>query len=155
WLAPGFLLLLGGVCLLCVWLSKPATEAKSIYSRRETQPTNSIQQAIIGKDCQQCHKLIVQTFPLDAHGKSARFLKDSRAAACEACHRNSEKHAEPSTRTKMGEPADSPANPTATQKNEACLLCHSRDSTHFAWRGGQHDRDDMSCLSCHSVHHVK
>ena len=44
--------------------------------------TTTTQQTVIGKDCQQCHRLVVQTFALDAHGKSAKFLKDSRGAKC-------------------------------------------------------------------------
>ena len=147
--------LLTALSLTVWWQNTPSTTAKIASATRITAPSDSTQQNVIGRDCQQCHKLVVQTFPLDAHGKSAKFLTDSRAASCEICHRNSEKHAETSTRTKMGEPADSPANPSARETNDACLTCHSRDNTHFTWTGGQHDRNDMSCLSCHSIHHAK
>ncbi|MGQ0761321.1 MAG: DmsE family decaheme c-type cytochrome [Acidobacteriota bacterium] len=141
--------IVSGIAVLLVLNSyKPSAKAQTSAARLS-------QQTVIGKDCQQCHRLIVQTFALDAHGKSAKFLKDTRAASCEGCHRNSEKHAETSTRNKMGEPADSPANPTAAETNDSCLLCHSRDRSRFVWAGGQHDRSDMSCLSCHSVHHTK
>ncbi|MBA2703908.1 MAG: cytochrome C [Blastocatellia bacterium] len=97
----------------------------------------------------------MNTFPLDAHGKSAKFLKDTRSATCEACHGNSDRHAETSTRTKAGEGTVNPAKLTSAQSNETCLQCHSRDRTHFEWRGGKHDRKDMSCLSCHSAHHTQ
>ncbi|MGH9927769.1 MAG: DmsE family decaheme c-type cytochrome [Pyrinomonadaceae bacterium] len=144
-----------GFCLAFVWPSKRPAEAKSTESPPQSQSTHTVQQTIIGRDCQQCHRLIVQSFPLDAHGKSARFLKDSRGATCEACHGNSDKHAETSTKTKSGAGTVNPANLTNAQANESCLQCHSRDRTHFEWRGGQHDRSDMSCLSCHNVHHSK
>ena len=140
-----------GLLWLCCWPGKPLAEAKS--GAPQNASTQAIQK-VVGKDCQQCHRLIVQTFPLDAHGKSANLLKDTRVK-CEACHRNSERHAETSTPTKMGEPPNSPANPTAAEKNESCLICHRRDRTHFQWTGGQHDRRDMSCESCHSVHQLK
>jgi predicted CXXCH cytochrome family protein len=130
-------------------------EAKNLKTAEVESTSLATQETVIGRDCLQCHRLVVQTFALNSHGKSAKFLKDNRAADCQACHRNSEKHAETSSRTKMGEPADSPANPTAAQTNESCLMCHRRDRTHFQWTGGQHDRPDMSCLSCHSVHHAK
>jgi len=145
------------VCVLSVsrWRISSIANAK-ILADGETESTASSNQAeVIGKDCLQCHRLVVQTFALDAHGKSAKFLKDTRAAKCEACHRNSERHAETSTRTKKGESPDSPANPTAAEANESCLNCHRRDRTHFQWTGGKHDRKDMSCRSCHSVHHAK
>ncbi len=115
----------------------------------------SAQQTVIGRDCQQCHRLIVQTFPLDAHGKSAKFLKDSRGATCEACHGNSDKHAETSTKTKSAAGTINPARLNSGDANQSCLQCHSMDRSHFNWKGGKHDRSDMSCLSCHSVHHTK
>ena len=137
---------------LVYWPVKRAADAKPAIS---AESNHTVQDTVIGKDCQRCHRLIVQTFPLDAHGKSANFLKSAQAATCEACHRNSEKHTETSTPTRMGEPADSPAKPSAAETNESCLMCHRRDRTHFEWSGGEHDRKDMSCLSCHSVHHLK
>jgi predicted CXXCH cytochrome family protein len=112
------------------------------------------QQTIIGRDCLQCHRAIVQSFALDAHGKSAKFLKDSRAAKCELCHANSDKHAETSTKTRSAGDVVNPAKVTSALANESCLQCHSMDRSHFNWKGGKHDRSDMSCLSCHSVHHV-
>ena len=130
---------------------KPPAAAQSAQTTARQAP----QQKIIGKDCQQCHRQIVQTFPLDPHGKSAKFLPDSRNTKCEVCHQNSDKHTETSTRTKMGQSADSPANPTARETNESCLVCHGGDRSHFQWTGGPHDRKDMSCLSCHSIHHAK
>jgi predicted CXXCH cytochrome family protein len=130
-------------------------QAKTFNLGDEESNSPAIQETIIGRDCLQCHRLVVQTFAFNAHGKSAKYLKDTRAADCQVCHRNSEKHAETSSRTKMGEAADSPTNPTAAQTNESCLTCHRRDRTHFQWTGGKHDRSDVSCLSCHSVHHTK
>ncbi len=74
--------------------SKPAAPPAEAQSTQMTA-----QQTVIGKDCQQCHRVIVASFALDTHGKSAKFLHDSRAAKCEVCHSNSEKHAESSTKT--------------------------------------------------------
>jgi predicted CXXCH cytochrome family protein len=152
---PGILLALVGVCLAAVWFHKPASEAKSPDFVPQTQSATATQQTVIGKDCQQCHRLIVQTFQLDAHGKSARFLSDTRGAKCEACHGNSDKHAETSTKTKFAPGTINPAAVTAAEANQTCLVCHRRERTHREWIGGQHDRRDMSCLSCHSVHHTK
>ncbi len=130
--------------------AKPAGPPAEAQSSQTTT-----QQTVVGKDCQQCHRLVVQTFALDPHGKSAKFLQDSRGAKCEACHANSDKHAETSTKTTSKGDVGNPVKLTSAEANDSCLKCHSRDSTHFAWRGGQHDRSDMSCLSCHSVHHTK
>lgn len=120
-------------------------------SSRETTP----QQTVVGRDCRQCHQAIVESFALAIHGKSAKFLTDSRAAKCEICHANSEKHAETSTRTTSRGDVVNPAKLGSEQANETCLNCHSMDRSHFNWQGGKHDRSDMSCLSCHSNHHAK
>ena len=111
----------------------------------------AVQPTVIGAKCQQCHKPVVQSFALDGHGKSAKFLKDSRATPCESCHGDGTKHIE------TLEPKDivNPPRLTTAEANESCLQCHSRDRTHQSWRGGPHDRKDISCLSCHSAHHAK
>lgn len=113
------------------------------------------QQTVIGRDCRQCHSQEVESFPLNLHGKSAKFLKDERAADCAVCHRNGEKHAETSSRTRMGEAPESPDKMPSGAANASCLQCHSGDRHVFNWQGGGHDRKDMSCMSCHSVHHAK
>ncbi len=132
------------------------TFAKPANPPAEAQSTTTArQQTVVGKDCQQCHRVIVESFALDTHGKSAKFLNDSRAAKCEVCHANSEKHAESSTKTTSKGDVGNPVKLGSAAANQSCLQCHSMDRSHFNWKGGKHDRSDMSCLSCHNVHHVK
>jgi predicted CXXCH cytochrome family protein len=129
--------------------------AKPLGPPAEAQSTQTVaQQTVIGKDCQQCHRVIVASFALDTHGKSAKFLSDSRAAKCEVCHANSEKHAETSTKTISKGEVGNPAKLGSAAANQSCLQCHGMDRAHFNWQGGKHDRSDMSCLSCHNVHHA-
>src|SRR5258708_5027139 len=145
-----------GFFLTFAWPPRPTGLAKSTEIPLQTQTTRQyVQRTAIGRDCVQCHRVIVRSFELDAHGKSAKFLKDSRAANCEICHENSEKHAETSTKTQSSGDVVNPAKLASAPANESCLQCHSMDRSHFNWNGGKHDRSDMSCLSCHNVHHVK
>ncbi len=146
-LAVLMFLALAGLLLVIDGPPGPPAQAQST-GQAVQQP---VQPVVIGEKCQQCHKEVVQSFALDAHGKSAKFLNNSRATTCEKCHGDGEKH------NASLEPKDiiNPPNLTKAAINESCLQCHSRDRTHFRWRGGQHDRSDMSCLSCHSVHHAK
>jgi DmsE family decaheme c-type cytochrome len=118
-------------------------------TERAAQPT------IVGRDCKRCHTQQVEDFTFNIHGKSAKFLKDERAADCVTCHQNAEKHVETATRTQRGEDPWNPAKQPSGQANATCLKCHSGDQHTFAWQGSEHDRKDMSCLSCHSVHHAK
>ncbi len=111
----------------------------------------SAQQTVIGAKCAQCHKEVVQSFALDAHGKSAKFLTDSRATTCESCHGDGTKHIE----TLEAKDIINPPKLTTAQANESCLQCHARDRQHFNWRGNPHERKDISCMTCHSMHHPK
>ncbi len=142
------LLTIAVVASLFVTFLKPAGPPVQAQSVKTT-----VQQTVIGRDCLQCHRAIVNSFALDLHGKSARFLKDSRAAKCEQCHENSDKHAETSTKTRSGGNVGNPGKLSGSEANKWCLDCHSGARTHFDWSGSKHDRKDMSCLSCHNLHH--
>lgn len=134
----------------------PAKAQSSTAPSSQSKPAaKPAQQTIVGRNCQTCHRAIVESFALEIHGKSARFLSDSRAAKCEVCHENSDEHAEKSTQSKSGAYVGNPARMTSSLANESCLQCHSRDRYLNDWKGGKHDRNDMSCLSCHSSHHTK
>src|SRR5947209_17590374 len=76
----------------------------------------AVQQAESGSKCRRCHKATVESFGLDLHGKSAKFLKDSRGATCESCHGDGAKH------IKSAEAKDilNPAKETAELANESC-----------------------------------
>lgn len=116
----------------------------------------------IGARCVSCHRPYLNAFLVETHGKSAKFLKDSRAATCEACHGEGIKHIAENDKARLSGPAArfDIDNPTELKTPEdrkrataACLQCHSGDRGHFSWQGSEHDRSDMTCLSCHNVHH--
>lgn len=135
---------------------EPSAQAQSPAQSVQAKTPQTRRPTVIGRDCMRgCHDSIVESFALEIHGKSAKFLKDSRAAKCQICHDNSEKHSETSTQTRKGGDVVNPAKLPTAQANDSCLQCHSRDRYLDDWRGGKHDRSDMSCLSCHSVHHAK
>ena len=153
------IILVACIALFLLFVRSPSATVQG-QSTESSGPTPGVRQAVqqteIGRNCMQgCHNAIVETFVGETHGKSAKFLHDSRAANCDICHANSEKHAETSTTTRSGGNVVNPANLTSSLASESCLQCHSRDRYLSSWRGGKHDRGDMSCLSCHSVHHTK
>lgn len=133
----------------------PAPEGPAVAPAQAQSAGQTVRQGaqplVIGAKCRQCHKEVVESFALDAHGKSAKFLNDSRTTTCEKCHGDGEKH----NASTLPQDIINPPNLTKREANESCLQCHSRDRTHHAWRGGPHDRKDISCLSCHSAHHSK
>ena len=44
---------------------------------------------------------------------------------------------------------------SASDKSAACLGCHKGDSKRSHWAGSTHDKNDVACASCHTVHAAK
>jgi DmsE family decaheme c-type cytochrome len=43
---------------------------------------------------------------------------------------------------------------TAAESSQTCLTCHNRGN-HAGWEGSAHERRNLSCTTCHSVHTPK
>lgn len=99
-----------------------------------------------GARCQKCHKEVVTEFPTSLHGQTVKFLSGSDSASCDACHGDPTKH------LRSGKAEDIHLMPE--QETSGCLKCHDKDRSHRSWIGSPHDRKDMSCSSCHSIHHA-
>jgi DmsE family decaheme c-type cytochrome len=73
---------------------------------------------------------------------------------CESCHGPSDAHVEGWKKGVFVEPAivfSGPhASPIAVQ-NQVCLSCHE-DAQHINWTGSPHQRNDLTCATCHTVH---
>jgi DmsE family decaheme c-type cytochrome len=97
-------------------------------------------------DCKTCHEPAF----------SSSFLHSKHAGveqSCQSCHAGAADHA----RVRMEGTEDKPPSVKALKPpevNKTCLACH--DSGHQAnWTGSLHDRRNVSCISCHSVHDFK
>lgn len=90
--------------------------------------------------CGQCHEDAVKGFLQKPHAAIG-------AASCTSCHAGSEKHIQEGGGTNIF--AFKPADPAA-QKNNACLKCHTADSSQFI--AGPHGKASLDCTTCHSVH---
>ena len=100
--------------------------------------------------CIQCHDEAAKSFDRSRHGQ----VKDPRSPAgtlgCESCHGPGQAHNDDEAKGKIKiikklKPAEI---------NETCLSCHNR-GTHAGWEGSAHDKRDLSCATCHSVHSPK
>jgi DmsE family decaheme c-type cytochrome len=95
-------------------------------------------------DCQACHE--------KATGPAFARTKHSQAdQSCENCHQNVGEHAQAQAEGRSDGPDPSLKKLTASSVNARCLTCHEKDQQ-ANWHSSMHDRRNVACTSCHSVH---
>jgi DmsE family decaheme c-type cytochrome len=102
------------------------------------------------KACLQCHGNVKVSAVLETpHFVVADLRSPAANDACEACHGPSREHSMfPSdvSSVRFGVQSQS----SAETQSGICLNCHQRD--HINWGSSAHSAEEMSCVSCHSVH---
>ena len=105
--------------------------------------------------CLGCHN----SSPVNNILHAAHWVKgDSRTPAaqheCESCHGPSRAHVEGFDNGGFVEPAvvfKGPHISPIELRNGTCLGCH-QDATRMNWQGSAHQRNDLSCVNCHTIH---
>ena len=99
-------------------------------------------------DCATCHEKTV----------NSRFTQSShslRTQSCATCHKGVNEHFQAALDGKVEQvPTPSMKPLKASVVNETCLTCHEKGAR-TNWHGGAHDRRDVTCISCHSIHNYK
>jgi len=116
------------------------------------QPAAGQAAGYVGQDtCLTCHSDKEKVYKATEHGRAQNARAPAAQHGCESCHGPGKAHVDAGgDRTKIKTfTAMSPA-----QVNETCDTCHSR-GTHVEWVGSMHDRHNLSCTTCHSVHSFK
>jgi predicted CXXCH cytochrome family protein len=99
--------------------------------------------------CKVCHEDQFKNFAHTAHAKLENLSSwKGKVVGCEQCHGPGKAHAE------EGDPAKiiSFKNKSPKAISETCLACHSGKEEHNNFRRGEHWRNDVSCIDCHSAH---
>ena len=102
--------------------------------------------------CTACHESEGHSLSASLHGKAANGRTPSAKPnqACETCHGPGKEHAESGDKTKIRVfTAMAPHDASAV-----CLSCHNRGN-HAGWEGSGHERRNLTCSTCHSVHSPK
>ena len=100
--------------------------------------------------CEECHDDLGKNFGKSAHrviGNDS-ISKKWEGQACESCHGPGSKHAESTS-------PDDIVNPDklgAVAADKVCLTCHSNQELHVQQIGSAHEKNNVSCVQCHSVH---
>ena len=110
------------------------------------------------KVCTICHdaNYTKPIFPIyqSRHGVTA----DSRTPRCQSCHGDSTKHqGDPTQHPDIVFGVKSGHNKNAVDAKtqaDACLTCH-KSGLRTHWSGSQHERRDVPCAACHTVHAAK
>ena len=99
------------------------------------------------EDCKACHDTATgPAFANTRHGQADR--------SCANCHKDVGEHARAQAEGRTDGPVPSMKKLTAASVNQTCLTCHEKDRQ-ANWHSSAHDRRDVSCTSCHSVHAAK
>jgi DmsE family decaheme c-type cytochrome len=109
--------------------------------------------------CTRCHDESEAKPVLSIYQTRHGVKADSRTPTCQDCHGDSDKHVKGDPNQKgrskpdvvfgKGSGAYPPDEPAALAG--VCLGCH-KSGARSHWSGSQHQREDMSCVSCHQVH---
>jgi DmsE family decaheme c-type cytochrome len=100
------------------------------------------------EDCKACHAL-------QAAGPGFAHTKHAQAdLSCANCHQNVGEHARAQADGRSDGPVPSMKKLTPRAVNDTCLTCHEKDRQ-ANWHSTVHDRRNLSCTSCHSVHAAK
>jgi DmsE family decaheme c-type cytochrome len=101
--------------------------------------------------CLVCHDDMGATLSATPHGRERDPRSPAGRLGCESCHGPGQAHVDGG-----GDPAliRSYTALAPREANDSCLACHNRGA-HALWSGSMHDRRNLACVSCHSVHASK
>jgi DmsE family decaheme c-type cytochrome len=96
--------------------------------------------AYANEKCKECHADIVAKHSSALHGKAGK--------GCDSCHGGVDAH------LASGDKKDiiTFGKGDIKKQNAQCLGCHSSNQKLMFWDSSYHKKNDVACVSCHSVH---
>jgi len=105
----------------------------------------------VGSDtCTTCHTTEQDSLKGTAHAQAKNPRSPAATHGCESCHGPGEAHVNDDAKGHINKFPKMAAG----EINAACLSCHDRGE-HAGWEGSAHERRNLSCTTCHSVHAPK
>jgi DmsE family decaheme c-type cytochrome len=126
-------------------VEQPASSAPSNSSAQ----TQALPTGYAGTDsCVLCHDEQGKSIEHSKHGQIANPRSPAATLGCESCHGPGQAHIDDEAKGHIKRFATlKPAEISGT-----CLTCHNRGN-HAAWDGSVHESRNLTCTTCHSVHH--
>ena len=139
-----WMVLLGAGVLCAVAWGAPASGDKTPTpaKAKEAAPSDFVGQEV----CAGCHEKEASGFASNAHSKLAE-AHGGKGVTCEGCHGAGRAHVE------GGGDIPKKLNPATASVREVdsmCLTCHQ--SQHANFERSAHGENNVSCVSCHSMH---
>ncbi len=132
--------------------TSPSQATPASQATTPSQATPSAHAAgYAGSDaCVVCHTDQETSLKGTAHAQAQNPRSPAAAHGCESCHGPGQAHVDDEAKGHIQKFAQL----TPTDVNGTCLTCHNRGE-HAGWEGSAHERRNLSCTTCHSVHNPK
>ena len=98
--------------------------------------------------CLTCHSDMETTLKGTKHAQALDRRTPAAQQGCESCHGPGQAHVDDEAKGHILKFAKAPA----AEASGACLTCHS-GGAHAGWTGSRHESRNLTCTTCHSVHH--
>jgi DmsE family decaheme c-type cytochrome len=119
------------------------SQATAAQTKQVTPPAG-----YVGSDtCVTCHSDKGDSLKGTPHGQAKNPRSPEAAHGCESCHGPGQAHVDDDAKGHIRKFKQA----TPAEINETCLTCHNRGS-HAGWEDSAHNRRNLSCTTCHSVH---
>lgn len=139
---------------LCVFIVLLALSGIALASPKEKGKDTPVPEAVdqsqfVGSDqCMSCHEVVGKSVEQGPHWKA----KTAHAQSCETCHGPGKAHIEGGgDKSKIFTFENLKPNQVA----ERCLTCHQNNQDHQFFQSSVHNRANVTCTSCHSIHKAK
>lgn len=136
---------------LAVAVPLAARDAKSKNAKPAQKP--DLSKYVGSETCKACHEEVFTKFEKTIHWKTMLDTKGGPAKqGCESCHGPGGDHVEGGgDKTKIAILKQM----STRQVSQQCMTCHQFTEEHGNFARSQHATNDVSCITCHSVHAAK
>ena len=151
-------------CAICIWLIAlasvragspaspvPGDNSPTMQNPPQTAPAAQGSTYVGDEACLGCHDEQRNGYERTLHHAKVDPRSPGAKQGCETCHGPGSKHADDPDHIDI---TNNFKTMSSTEINATCTTCHNRGE-HALWDGSQHERRDLNCTTCHSVHDAK
>jgi len=153
WLVFAVLVLMLGAAQLMAAKQDKGAKADATTSQSKALAPADTGQYVGSETCKGCHEEQFKQIDTTPHYKTM-FAKGRGQEwhGCESCHGPGAAHVEGGgDKTKIFRFTEA----TSQEVTQRCMTCHESNLEHLTFNRSVHNKNGVSCTSCHSPHHAK